>query len=91
MSNISIRRKHTLDDEAIRAQIEQLADEFSGQIGLRYHWQGNQLNLERAGANGYIRMLPGELEIELKLGMLLRPLGGKIESTINEYLDRHLG
>jgi len=90
MSTIRIKRRHDLDEAQVRAQVEELAREFSEQIGIRYQWQGNQLNIERSGANGYIRMNPGELELELKLGMLLRPLKGKIEQTIIEYLDKHL-
>lgn len=90
MALINIQRRHELDEERIREQIEALAQEFAQQVGIRYQWQGGQLNLERSGASGYIRMNPGMLEIHLKLGMLLSPMKGKIEQTIVEYLDRHL-
>jgi putative polyhydroxyalkanoate system protein len=90
MSTIRKIRKHNMDEPQIRAHIEELAKRFSEQAGIRYHWQGNQVNVERSGAQGYIRINTGELEVELKLGMLLRPLKGKIEQMIDEYLDQHL-
>jgi putative polyhydroxyalkanoate system protein len=90
MSVIRIVRKHNLDEAQIRAHLEELAAEFAEQIGIRYQWNGNQVDIERSGAHGFIRMMPGELELELKLGMLLRPMKGKIEQVINDYLDKHL-
>lgn len=90
MSTITIHRKHNLDDAQIREHLQALIDQFSNEYGIQHQWQGSRLELERSGAKGYIRLGSGELELELKLGILLRPLKGKIEQGINEYLDKYL-
>jgi hypothetical protein len=37
-----------------------------------------------------VRIGDQELEIEVKLGMMLRPLKGTIEKTITDYLEQRL-
>jgi len=91
MSTIKIHRKHNLDDTQIREHLQSLLEQFSSEYGIRHQWQGDMLELERSGAKGFIRLQTGELELELKLGMLLRPFKGKIEHAILEYMDKNLG
>ena len=53
--------------------------------------EGERLEFKRSGANGFIEIGDHELEIEIKLGMLLTPLKSTIETKINDYLDEALG
>jgi len=91
MATIQIRRSHQLDQQHIREQVQNLADKLASDLGADYQWQGDRLHFERSGAKGDIDIGEGYLEFNLKLGMLLSPLKGKIESSVVEYLDEHLG
>ena len=90
MAIIHINRTHSLDQAHIREQVQHLADKLASELGAKYQWQGNRLHFERTGAKGNILITEGNVEFELKLGMLLAPLKGKVEKTVTEYLDQHL-
>lgn len=90
MTTIRIHRTHSLNETAIRARIEELAAELSSSLSAQCHWQGDRLEFKRSGASGYIQQRPGEIEVQIKLGMMLKPLRGKIEATINHHLDEAL-
>ena len=59
-------------------------------LSAEYQWEKDRLVFKRSGANGFVRIGNQELEIEVKLGMLLRPLKSTIEKTISDYLDERL-
>ncbi len=90
MATIQITRQHSLDRESARAEVQKLADKLSQQLSASYNWQGDRLVFWRSGADGYVEIGDGEVALEIKLGMLLTPLKGQIESTIRDYLDQHL-
>ncbi len=91
MATIRINRKHDLDQDRIRDEIQKLADELARKLSARYQWRGDRLMFERSGANGHIDIGDSDVDVEIKLGMLLTPLKSQIESTIEEYLDSRLG
>ena len=91
MAKIHFLREHRLDRDAARAEVQKLADRLAGELSASYKWSGDRLEFWRSGADSYIDVGEGRIEMEIKLGMLLTPLKGKIESSIREYLDQHLG
>ena len=91
MAKIHNRREHRLDHAAARAEVQKLADKLAGELSASYKWSGDRLEFWRSGADGHVDVGDGVIEFEIKLGMLLTPLKGKIESTISDYLDQHLG
>ena len=90
MATIHFTRQHQLDRDAARAEVQKLADKLSRELSASYQWQGDRLVFKRSGADGFVAIGDGEIELEIKLGMLLSPLKGQIESTIRAYLDQHL-
>ncbi|MBD3671251.1 MAG: polyhydroxyalkanoic acid system family protein [Gammaproteobacteria bacterium] len=90
MAHIRINRAHSMDNKSIREEVQKLADKLSQELEARYQWNGDRLEFERSGASGFIAIGENNLNIELKLGMLLSPFKGKVEQSISEYLDRHL-
>ncbi len=90
MADIDIRRTHHLDPETLRQRIDQLAERLQAKFDARCTWEGDRLQFERSGASGYIALTPEAVAVHLKLGLMLRPLKGTIEQTIEEYLDREL-
>ena len=91
MATVQIKRKHQLDKDQVRDEIQNLADKLSKELSANYQWKGDRLEFKRSGANGYIDMHEGEVDIEIKLNMLLTPLKSTIEKTVNDYLDERLG
>ena len=90
MATIHVKKKHNLDKKHIRQEVEKLADKLSDELSAEYKWENDRLVFERTGANGFIQIGNGEVEISINLNLLLRPLKGTIEKTVNSYLDEHL-
>ncbi len=90
MATIRIKRKHHLDNETVRKEIQDLAEKLSKDLSARYSWEGDRLVFKRSGANGHIDIGEGEVDIEIKLGMVLTPLKGTVEKTVTSYLDERL-
>ncbi|MDH3386861.1 MAG: polyhydroxyalkanoic acid system family protein [Gammaproteobacteria bacterium] len=90
MAIISIIRQHNLDNKKARNEVQKLADKLAGELSAEYSWRGDRLEFKRSGADGFIELAHGKIFLEIKLGILLTPLKGHIESTIHSYLDRNL-
>lgn len=91
MANIHIKRNHNLDRAAARAKVEELAKSLQDKLGANYHWDGDCLRFTRTGASGFIDVSrEGEVEVDVKLGLVLRPMKGMIENSINEGFDTAL-
>ena len=90
MAKIHITKSHHLDQDTVRANVQELADTLVEKLSAEYRWESDRLVFRRSGANGYVRIGDQEVEVEVKLGMLLKPLKNTIEKTITDYLDQHL-
>jgi putative polyhydroxyalkanoate system protein len=86
MANIHIKRTHTLPREVVRARVEELARDLKKKLDADYVWDGDSLRFKRSGASGSIDMGDGFVELKIKLGMLLSPMKGKIERSIDENI-----
>lgn len=90
MARIHIEREHGLGLAEARRQIDQVAETLRNQLQARFHWEGDRLEFERSGAHGVIEVAEDRVTLDIRLGLLLRPLKGTIERTITEQLDSHL-
>lgn len=90
MAIVHVKKQHNLEEAEVRQQIDALADKLAARLSANYQWRNDRLEFKRAGANGYLAQNEGEIEVYIKLGMLLAPLKGNIEKTINSYLDNAL-
>lgn len=90
MAHIHIEREHGLGLEEARRQIDLVAETLQGELQARFHWEGDRLEFERPGASGVIAVAADRVTLDIRLGLLLRPLKGTIERTITEQLDTHL-
>lgn len=90
MATIHIKRQHELDEDYVREEIRQLADRLSNQLCADYQWEKDRLKFSRTGASGFVKQRKGEIEVEIKLGLMLTPLKGQIEQTVCSYLDQAL-
>ena len=88
MSDIKIRRTHTLSHDKARAAAEKMATRLKKEFSLDYEWDGDVLVFERSGVNGELTVAPKHVEMEVKLGFLLKMMKPTIEKHINENLDQ---
>lgn len=90
MSTIKVKREHQLGADSARATVEKLAQKLKKDLDADYHWEGSTLKFARSGASGQIDVTDDTVEVEVKLGMLLRPLKGSIQKTIEDEIDQYL-
>lgn len=90
MAKIHITKSHHLDQDTVRVNVQELADTLVEKLSAEYRWESDRLVFRRSGASGYVQIGDQEVEVEVKLGMLLKPLKNTIEKTITDYLDQHL-
>lgn len=90
MATINIKRNHSLSHDEVVATVQKLADELSDKLDANCEWKGDNLSFKRSGASGNVHVGEQDVEVNIKLGMLLTPLKGKIEQTVTEYLDDNL-
>ena len=88
MSDIKIRRSHTMSHDKARVAAEKMAKRLQKEFHLDYEWDGDTLVFERSGVNGELTLTPKHVEMEVKLGFLLRMMKPTIEKHINENLDQ---
>ncbi|MBA1204857.1 polyhydroxyalkanoic acid system protein [Pseudomonas capeferrum] len=90
MTQISVERKHSLGREAARAKAETLVEKLSREYDLKADWQGDRVDISHSGANGSIQIEDDSIRVDLKLGMMLSMMSGKIKSEIERALDKAL-
>ncbi len=89
MAAIHIKREHNLSRQQAREKIEELALSLKGDFNVKHKWDGDDvLRFETRGASGVIALDDKNVDIKVKLGMLLTPMKGKIEQALLVKLDR---
>lgn len=83
---------HSLGREAAREKAERTAERarLPSEYDVRYRWNGDTLEFKRSGADGSIAVGEDTVRVELKLGLLLSPMGGMIQREIEQVLDKSL-
>src|SRR5207244_1603593 len=88
MSDIKLRRTHSMPHGQARAAAEKMAKRLQKEFDLDYEWDGDVLVFERSGVNGEMTVGARYVEMEVKLGFLLKMMKPTIEKHINENLDQ---
>lgn len=88
MSKIEIRHPHSLPRAKARKAMDDFARKLSDKFAFDYEWdEHDTLHFSRSGVDGKIALLPKELRIDAKLGLLLSAMKGPIELEIRRVLD----
>jgi putative polyhydroxyalkanoate system protein len=91
MASIHIKRQHNLGRDVARERVELVAKDLQDRLSAKWSWQGDSLRFERSGASGSVQVGDDFVEFKIKLGLLLSPLKGTIEQTIEQQVDKALG
>ena len=86
MSTIHVKYKHSLSPKETRKRVEEIAKGLKKEYKIDYAWKGDRLLFKRAGAAGKVDLGDGFIVLDIKLGMVLAPLKGKIEKTIHQNI-----
>ena len=89
MPEISISRKHGLNENDVRGRIEALADKISGRLGGAWSWQGDEAVCDVHGARARVGYDAESIMLEVSLPRMMKPFSGKLEAKIIEYFDRY--
>jgi putative polyhydroxyalkanoate system protein len=89
MAEIHIERAHSLGKDAAWAAALKVAERMKEKAQVNYRVVGDTIEFERTGASGRIVVEAERIVAEIKLGLLLRPMRGVIESKVDEYFARY--
>ena len=87
MASIEVARQHQLGLEGARQAVQIVAERLQGDLNARHSWRGDTLNFECPGAEGRIHVTETGIRVSVDLSWLLKPARGRIERSINDYLD----
>ncbi|GAA5184140.1 hypothetical protein GCM10025771_37470 [Niveibacterium umoris] len=91
MSEIHIRRTHTLTPDQARAAAERVAADLRAKHQLDYEWQDDTLVFARSGVTGQLEVDGDTVEIRIKLGFLLGMFRSTFEAEIHKFFDEEFG
>lgn len=90
MASLRVACPHQQSEELARAAVESVARDLQGQLGASYAWEGAVLRFRATGAKGSIRVEPGEVVVEVDLGLALLPFRNRIEEEVRSRLSTAL-
>lgn len=90
MSTIRIERQYRQSQDELRAGLETLGTRFQKDFDVQYQWNGQRVEFKRSGASGFIEYDDTTVRLELKLGLVLSPLAGKVRNHLEAYVDEHI-
>jgi putative polyhydroxyalkanoate system protein len=91
MSDIKVRRNHSLPLEDARKAAEKVAARLQKDFDLEYAWKRHVLHFERTGVHGELHVTDHDVHLEASLSFLLAFLKPRIEREIDEQFDKYFG
>jgi putative polyhydroxyalkanoate system protein len=91
MSDILIRRSHTLNAKAARQAAEKIARQLDEEFDLAYEWDDNVMHFKRSGVSGELVVEKKEVHIRVRLGFLLLAIRPRVEAEIHRFFDENFG
>lgn len=91
MSEIKIQRSHQLGQTEAQKRVTSMEAKLKDKYGVKLDWKGNHADVKGSGVSGTISVLDQEVAVQLKLGLLLKPMSGKIREALETQIDKALG
>lgn len=91
MSEIDIRHRHNREPAEARAAVERIAEHIAQKFDVEYEWNGDEIDFDRSGVHGRIRLGAREIHVTAHLSFLLSMLKGPIEAEIRRHLEEEFG
>jgi putative polyhydroxyalkanoate system protein len=90
MSGIKYRCTHHLPLEGAKKIAHEAADDLGREYNLVSEREGDTLHFHRSGVDGHMRVITTHIDLNVKLGFLLRPFKSAFEHHIENNLDKLL-
>ncbi len=90
MSEIKIDRPHKLGTAEARKRVDALEPKLKEKYGVSLEWKGNVANVKGTGVSGTLAVEDTKVAVNVKLGLLLRPLAGKIKEGLEHQVNKAL-
>ena len=90
MGEIVFSRGHALGKEALRARLAKLEVKLQERYGVKLSWQGDTAMVSGPGVSGAIKLADQEVAVDLKLGLMMRPLASQIREALERQIERAL-
>ena len=87
MSEIKYKREHHLSIRDAKKIAQKAADDLGKEYDLHSEWEGDTLHFRRSGVDGHMHVTPHYIDLNVKLGFLLRPFKSAFEHHIERNLD----
>lgn len=89
MSEIHIRRPHTIGVKKAKVAAQKVADDLAQEFGVESTWDGDVLRFAHKGVEGALSVTKDEVVLNAKLGFLLSAFKSRIEAHVNDNFDRY--
>jgi putative polyhydroxyalkanoate system protein len=87
VSEIHYKRMHHLSIKDAKKIAQKAADDLGKEYDLRSEWEGDTLHFRRSGVDGHMHVTAHYIDLNVKLGFLLRPFRSAFEHHIERNLD----
>lgn len=88
-TRIHQKREHGIGLERAREAALSIARRAEEKASVSYRVVGDRIDVEGKGVKGHMTVDETHVEIDLELGMLLRPMKSVIERKIGDYFERY--
>ena len=91
MTKINICKQHDMDEAQCRKVAEQLMDQLIEKFGGSLKTRGEHyLYKHPSGIDATVQPRAGELQIDVKMGLLTRAMAPQLEAEIDRVLDEKI-
>ena len=91
MPDIEISKQYSMPRDKLRSELESLVGTLAEQLQLECEWLSEDcLDFRRKGAEGQININDDEIEMTIRLGLLLSAFSGVIEQEVQEFFEEHI-
>jgi putative polyhydroxyalkanoate system protein len=87
MSEIKYKREHHLSIREAKKLAQKAADDLGKEYDLVSEWEGDTLHFHRSGVDGRMHVTAHYIDLNVKLGFLLRPFRSAFEHHIERNID----
>jgi putative polyhydroxyalkanoate system protein len=87
VSHISIKRAHHATLADAKKVADKVAAKLAKEYDLRSAWEGDVLHFNRSGLHGTLAVNGKDMQVDVKLGLLMAAFRGPIQAAMEKQLD----
>ena len=91
-NDLNFEKDHDLTPEQLRERLETIETKLKDRYGVQLLWDEDEQSAEvkGPGVTGSLDLSHRKVSVNLKLGLLMRPMSEKIRQAMQEQLDKVL-